>query len=250
MSSQKYRCPWIGLGEEPSTSAGGKYPSRPVRLILLGAPGIGKGTQADRLGPALGACQLSTGDIFRAAKAFQGKLTPALEAATGYMVRGELVPDEIVVDLVRERKASLACPWGFLLDGFPRTVPQAEALEDILREVKVALDAVLSYVLPIEKVVERISGRRTCRQCKAVYHIAAMPPKREGVCDRCGGELFLRDDDKPETIRVRMKAYEESTAPLVDYYRRRGLLLEVSAEGNADEVFARTMAALRSRLGL
>jgi adenylate kinase len=247
MSAQKYRCAWIGLGEDVQPGTDVPPPARPARLILLGAPGIGKGTQAERLGETLGACQLSTGDIFRAAKAFKGTLTPALQAATGYMVRGELVPDETVVDLVRERKASLACPYGFLLDGFPRTVPQAEALDAMLREVGVKLDAVLSYVLPIEKVIERISGRRTCRKCKAVYHLVAMPPKKEGVCDKCGGELFLRDDDKPETIRVRMAAYEAATKPLAEFYKARKLLLEVSAEGDADAVFARTMKALRPR---
>ncbi len=250
MSAQKYHCPWIGLGEEMHAKSDAAPPKRSVRMILLGAPGIGKGTQAERLGATLGACQLSTGDIFRAAKAFKGTLTPALQAATGYMVRGELVPDETVVDLVRERKASLTCPHGFLLDGFPRTVPQAEALDGMLRELSIRLDVVLSYVLPIEKVVERISGRRTCRQCKAVYHTVAMPPKKEGVCDKCGGELFLRDDDKPETVRVRMKAYEEATRPLADYYAARNLLLEVSAEGDADAVFARTMKALKDRCGL
>ncbi len=249
MSVQKYRCAWIGLGEE-SKAAAVAPPARPVRMILLGAPGIGKGTQAERLGAALGACQLSTGDIFRAAKAFQGTLTPALQAATGYMVRGELVPDETVVDLVRERKASLSCPYGFLLDGFPRTVPQAEALDGMLKDAHVKLDLVLSYVLPIDQVVARISGRRTCRSCKAVYHMVAMPPKREGVCDKCGGELFLRDDDKPETVRVRMAAYEAATRPLTDFYSARGSLLEVSADGDADAVFARTMKALKERCGL
>lgn len=249
MSAQKYRCAWIGLGENVQAPADVSPPARPARLILLGAPGIGKGTQAERLGEALGACQLSTGDIFRAAKAFKGTLTPALQAATGYMVRGELVPDETVVDLVRERKASLACRYGFLLDGFPRTVPQAQALDRLLGEAGVKLDAVLSYVLPIEEVVARISGRRTCRQCKAVYHLVAMPPKRAGVCDKCGGELFLRDDDKPETIRVRMAAYEAATKPLTEFYRGRNLLLEVSADGDADAVFARTMEALKGRLG-
>lgn len=250
MSAQKYQCPWIGLGEDVQAGAAATPPRWPVRMILLGAPGIGKGTQAERLGASLGACQLSTGDIFRAAKASKGPLTPALQAATGYMVRGELVPDGTVVDLVRERKASLTCPFGFLLDGFPRTVPQAEALDGMLRELNVKLDAVLSYVLPIEQVVARISGRRTCRQCKAVYHVVAMPPKKEGVCDKCGGELFLRDDDKPETVRVRMAAYEAATKPLADYYAARKLLLEVSADGDADAVFARTMKALQERCGL
>lgn len=250
MSAQKYYCQWIGLGEA-APARPSPPPARPARLILLGAPGIGKGTQAERLGATLRACQLSTGDIFRAAKAAAPEsLTPALRAATGYMVRGELVPDETVVDLVRERKASLACPYGFLLDGFPRTAPQAEALDGMLADIGVKLDAVLSYVLPIDKVIERISGRRTCRKCKSTYHMTAMPPKQEGVCDKCGGELFLRDDDKPETVRVRMRAYEASTKPLADYYKRQGLLAEISADGDADAVFARTMDVLRTRCGL
>jgi adenylate kinase len=252
MGAGTYAINWIGLGDDTAVETTTPPPAKPLRLILLGAPGIGKGTQAARLQNAYGPWQLSTGDIFRAAKAKKGKapLTPALEAATGYMVRGELVPDETVVDLVRERKEVLANPHGFMLDGFPRTVPQAQALDGILGDVRVSLDVVLSYVLPIDKVIERISGRRTCRQCGKTFHVVAMPPKQEGVCDYCGGELFLRDDDKPETVRVRMQAYEESTKPLSDYYQQRGLLLEVSADGNADEVFERTKAALKDRCGV
>jgi adenylate kinase len=253
MAIDQYLQAWIGIGE--STLPQGKpadAPARPARLILLGAPGIGKGTQATRLKENYRALHLSTGDIFRAAKANKDKggLTPAMEAAVGYMVRGELVPDETVVDLVRERKAILAGPYGFLLDGFPRTAPQAEALDEILAGVNTRIDAVVSYVLPIEKVIERISGRRTCRACNASYHVVAMPPKKEGVCDKCGGELFLRDDDKPETVRVRMEAYERSTKPLSDYYAAKGLLLELQADGTADEIAQRTVAELGAKCGL
>lgn len=253
MSMDQYLQAWLGVGgaSVPSASAQADAPKRPARLILLGAPGIGKGTQATRLSQALKAMHLSTGDVFRAAKANKDKgLTPALEAAVGYMVRGELVPDSTVVDLVRERGAILAGPYGFLLDGFPRTAPQAEALNAILASVSTKLDAVLSYVLPIDKVIDRLSGRRTCRKCNASYHVTAMPSKKEGVCDKCGGELFLRDDDKPETVRVRMQAYEASTKPLAEYYQQRGELIEISADGSADEIFKRSLDTLKTRCGL
>lgn len=215
------------------------------RLVLLGAPGVGKGTQAELLSQKLGACHLSTGDIFRAAKALSpADRTPALTAALDYMVRGALVPDETVLALVAERVGCLRCESGFLLDGFPRTVAQAEALEKLLTREHIKLDGVLSYELPLEKVVARLSGRRTCAGCKAVYHIETRPPKKEGVCDACGGKLYQRDDDRPESIRVRMEAYEKSTAPLAEFYRQRNLLLPVSAEGTPEEIFQRSMKLL------
>lgn len=253
MSMEQFLQAWIGLGGVAiPTDAQADAPRRPARLILLGAPGIGKGTQATRLSTAYKALHLSTGDVFRAAKANKDKggLTPALEAAVGYMVRGELVPDDTVVDLVRERRAILAGPYGFLLDGFPRTAPQADALNGILSGVNTKLDAVLSYTLPIDKVIERLSGRRTCKKCNASYHTVAMPPKKDGVCDKCGGELFLRDDDKPDTVRVRMQAYEASTKPLVDYYQQRGLLVEITAEGTADEIFEKSLSIIKDRCSL
>lgn len=215
------------------------------RLVLLGAPGVGKGTQAELLSQKLGACHLSTGDIFRAAKALSpAERTPALTAALDYMVRGALVPDETVLALVAERVGCLRCESGFLLDGFPRTVAQAEALEKLLTREQIKLDGVLSYEMPLEKVVARLSGRRTCAGCKAVYHMETRPPKKEGVCDACGGKLYQRDDDRPESIRVRMEAYEKSTAPLADFYRQRNLLLPVSAEGKPEEIFQRSMKLL------
>jgi adenylate kinase len=219
----------------------------PRRLILLGAPGVGKGTQAELLCDKLGACHLSTGDIFRAAKALDpAERTPALTAALDYMRRGDLVPDETVLALVAERVGCLRCEGGFLLDGFPRTVAQAEALDKLLTGQHLKLDAVLSYDLPLEKVVSRLSGRRTCPGCKAVFHIEARPPKVAGVCDHCGGQLYQREDDRPESIRVRMEAYERSTAPLADFYRHKKLLVSVSAEGSPEEIFQRTIDALQA----
>ncbi len=215
------------------------------RLVLLGAPGVGKGTQAELLGDKLGACHLSTGDFFRAAKTMpESERSPALTAALDFMRRGELVPDDTVLQMVRERVQCLRCPGGFLMDGFPRTVAQAEAFEELLASQQLKLDAVVNYELPLEKVVARISGRRVCSQCKAVYHVETRPPEKPGVCDQCGGELYQREDDRPESVRVRMAAYEKSTAPLADYYCARGLLLSVSAEGTPEEVFGRTLALL------
>ena len=221
----------------------------PLRLMLLGAPGVGKGTQADLLSQRLGPCHLSTGDIFRAAKALDAsERTPALTAALDYMKRGDLVPDTTVLDLVRERIACLKCERGFLLDGFPRTVAQAEALEKMLGDESIALDGVLSYDLPLDQVIARLSGRRTCAKCKAVFHVQTMPSKVEGVCDHCGGELYQREDDRPESIRVRMEAYERSTAPLADFYRKRDLLLSIPAHGTPEEIYQRSMAVLKPRI--
>ena len=216
------------------------------RLVLLGAPGVGKGTQAELLSAKLGACHLSTGDIFRAAKALDpAERTPALTSALEYMRRGDLVPDETVLALVAERIGCLRCEGGFLLDGFPRTVAQAEALDKLLAGEQIELDAVVSYELPLEQVVSRLSGRRTCSNCKAVFHIETRPPKVAGVCDHCGGKLYQREDDRPESVRVRMKAYEENTAPLVEFYRRKNLLLPISAQGSPEEIFKRTLEVLK-----
>lgn len=220
----------------------------PRRLVLLGAPGVGKGTQAELLNETFGACHLSTGDIFRAARSMAlCDRSRTLALALEYMERGELVPDEMVLDLVAERVHCLRCKGGFLLDGFPRTVTQAEALEKLLAEQKVNLDGVLSYEMPIEEIVARLSGRRTCRNCRAVFHIQALPPKAEGVCDHCGGELYQRADDSPEAIRVRMEAYHRSTAPLAEFYQRRNLLLPVSAEGLPEAILQRSLQAMANR---
>jgi adenylate kinase len=222
--------------------------SRAYRLVLLGAPGVGKGTQAELIADRLGPCHLSTGDVFRAAKTLDpAERTPALTAALDYMKRGELVPDETVIGIVRERPNCLRCPGGFLLDGFPRTVQQAEALSSMLSDLSLKLDAVLSYDLPIDQIVSRLSGRRTCGSCKAVYHVTTKPPQVADVCDQCTGALILREDDRPESIRVRMEAYEKSTAPLANYYRQRGLLVSIPADGSPEGIYQRTAAALKAR---
>jgi adenylate kinase len=207
---------------------------------------VGKGTQAELLCKALGTCHLSTGDVFRAAQC-QHEPSPALKAALEAMRRGELVSDGLVVSMVSERSGCLSCGGGFLLDGFPRTEAQAEALDDLLDQQGVCLDAVLSYELPIDEIVERLSGRRTCGKCKAVFHVTARPPQQEGICDACGGQLIQREDDRPESIRVRMRAYEESTRPLADYYKRTGRLVAVSAEGTPEEILERSLTALQNR---
>lgn len=218
---------------------------RPLRLVLLGAPGVGKGTQAELLSASVGACHLSTGDVFRAAQDVPAdERTPALTAAVGYMRRGELVPDDTAVEVVAEREECMTCKGGFLLDGFPRTVIQAQALEKLLAQLNLKLDGVINYQLPLEQVIERLSGRRTCPNCKAVFHLEAHPPKIPGICDNCGGRLVQRDDDRPEAVRVRMKAYEERTMPLAEFYQRRGLLVNIDAGGSPEEIFHRTMNEL------
>jgi adenylate kinase len=223
-------------------------PPHIYRLILLGAPGVGKGTQAQLLGQRLGACHLSTGDVFRAAKALpKEQISPAMRTALGAMSRGELVQDETVLDMVRERSRCLRCRGGFLLDGFPRTVVQAEALDNLLKWERRALTAVVNYDLPTDVIVSRLSGRRTCPGCKAVYHETSRPPKTAGVCDTCGGKLYQREDDREEAVRVRMTTYQKSTKPLIDFYDLRGLLVTVAASGTPDEICERTLLALHAR---
>lgn len=247
MATTTNRASWLkgpAFQCDPAPQATG----RPYRLVLLGAPGVGKGTQAELLHERLGACHLSTGDVFRAAKGLpECDRSPAMTAALGYMKRGELVPDSTVLEMVRERVECLRCGGGFLLDGFPRTVPQAEALQQILADEKIALDAVLSYELPIDEVVSRLSGRRTCPKCKAVFHVTARPPKKDGICDDCSGELVQREDDRPESVRVRMEAYEKSTAPLASFYRQRNLLVTVAATGTPEQICDRALTALQTR---
>lgn len=223
-------------------------PAQPRRFVLLGAPGVGKGTQAELLSEHLGACQLSTGDVFRAAKSIaECDRSPALNVALDAMRIGQLVTDETVLAMVKERTACLRCAGGFLLDGFPRTVAQAEALTELLAQQNIQLDAVLSYELPLETIVARLSGRRTCEKCKAVYHVQTKPSKVEGVCDQCGGKLMQREDDLPESVKVRMAAYQSSTAPLADYYRKQDLLVSISAEGSPETIYERTEKMLAAR---
>ena len=243
------RAAWLKAGTAVCSNPPRKTPAKAWRLVLLGAPGVGKGTQADLLNQRLGSCHLSTGDVFRAAKGLpDGQRSPAMEEALDYMKRGELVPDQTVLDMVGERLRCLHCRGGFLLDGFPRTVAQAEALEKLMLHEEVAMTAVLNYELPLEEIVARISGRRTCSKCKAVYHVTSRPPRTADVCDNCGGKLFQREDDRPESVRVRMAAYEKSTRPLIKFYRERGLLVPIIAGGTPEETFRRTMIALEGVL--
>lgn len=230
---------------EPSATT-----SSPWRLVLLGAPGVGKGTQAYLLNQRLKACHLSTGDLFRAAsKQKECDQTPAMRAAMEHMRRGELVPDATVWEMVRERAACIRCAGGFVLDGFPRTLSQAESLKQLMEGERIPLTAVVNYELLLSEIVARLSGRRTCEKCKAVFHVTGQPPKVEGICDRCGGRLFQREDDRPESITVRMAAYERSTSPLIEFYQALGVLLPIAATGSPDEICARTISALVARVG-
>jgi len=218
------------------------------RLVLLGAPGAGKGTQAALLHQRLGACHLSTGDVFRTAGSRTDcEQTPAIREALAHMRRGELVPDSTVWEMVRERSGCLHCRGGFILDGFPRTLGQAESLNQLMDQEGLALTAVLSYDLAASEIIERLGGRRTCAKCKAVYHITEQPPKVADSCDRCDGKLFQREDDRPESIKVRLEAYDRSTAPLIAFYQNRGLLVRVIATGSPDEIYSRTLSALSLR---
>ncbi len=213
-----------------------------MRIVLVGPPGAGKGTQAQLLSSDLAVPKISTGDIFRS-NVSHG--TPLGKEAKKYMDAGDLVPDEVTIGMVRDRLADTDTRDGFLLDGFPRTVRQAEVLDDMLKDMGQALDVVLELVVDEDEVVRRLSGRRTCRSCEHVWHLDFDPSTREGVCDHCGGELFQRDDDRSETVRHRLEVYADQTAPLVGYYADVGLLVGLDATGPVDDVTDRAIAALR-----
>jgi adenylate kinase len=208
-----------------------------MRVVFLGPPGAGKGTQARRLAEAEGIPQVATGDILRQAGA-QG--TPLGIEARSYMDRGLLVPDAVVVGRVAERLAQDDARKGFILDGFPRTVAQAEALERLLKDRELSLDRVLFFEVCEAELLRRLTGRRLCRSCGSPYHLAFSPPRRPGRCDRCGGELYQREDDGEATVRRRHLVYAEQTSPLLEYYRSRGLLVSVNGEG-APEAVARAI---------
>lgn len=214
-----------------------------MRLVLVGPPGAGKGTQAQFIAEHAHVPKISTGDIFRA-NVSQG--TPLGVQAKAYMDRGDLVPDDVTIEMVKLRLREDDATSGFLLDGFPRTVPQAEVLDDVLREVGTKLDVVLELVVDDDEVIRRLSGRRTCRTCNHIWHVDFDPPKVAGICDIDGGELFQRDDDQAETIANRLAVYAESTAPLVAYYASRGVLVGIDATGPVDDVTVRAIDALRS----
>ena len=212
-----------------------------MKIVLLGPPGAGKGTQAEVLTKKLLVPHISTGDMFRAA--IKNGTAMGIEAKS-YMDRGQLVPDEVTVGIIKDRIAQPDCSGGFLLDGFPRTIAQAEALDKLLED-KGGLDAVLNISVPLEKLVERLTGRRMCRKCGAIYHMLYNAPAKDGVCDACGGELYQRDDDKLETVTNRLDVYEAQTAPLIGFYEQRGKLFTV----NGDQPINAVLADLGKALG-
>lgn len=204
-----------------------------MNLILLGAPGAGKGTQAKIIMEKYNIPQISTGDMLREAV---GKGTELGKKAQEFMKQGKLVPDEIVIGIVRERLKQKDCKDGFILDGFPRTIAQAEALDKLLAEMGKKIDAVINVNVPEEEVVKRIVNRRTCKKCGAIYHLIYSPPKIDGICDKCGGELYQREDDKEETVRERFRVYRKNTEPLINYYRKKGVLYDVDGTKDIEGV--------------
>jgi adenylate kinase len=214
-----------------------------MRLVLLGAPGAGKGTQAKMLIEKYGIPQISTGDILRKAVA-DG--TPLGKEAKIIMDKGELVTDEIVIGLVKERLAQDDCKKGYILDGFPRTTPQAEELDNVLASMNSPLDTALSVDVDMGDLMKRLTGRRTCGGCQQMYNVHFSPPQKDGVCDKCGGELIQRGDDKEDTIKNRLEVYEKSTAPLIDYYGKKNILKSVEGVGSIDDIFNKICSVLGS----
>jgi adenylate kinase len=206
-----------------------------MKVIMLGAPGAGKGTQAIKIAERFGIPHISTGDIFRA-NIKNG--TQLGKKAKTYMNQGLLVPDELVVDLVVDRVSQPDAKNGYVLDGFPRTIPQAEALDIALKAINEKVDYAINVEVPDKNIINRMSGRRACADCGVTYHIVHIPTKSEGICDSCGGELILRDDDKPETVEKRLGVYHEQTQPLIDYYLKKNILLEVDGTKDMTEVFS------------
>ena len=205
-----------------------------MKIIMLGAPGAGKGTQAKKIAEKYSIPHISTGDIFRANIKNNTELG---KKAKTYMDKGELVPDELVVDLIMDRFKQPDCENGYVLDGFPRTIPQAESLTKALSERGEAVDYAVNVDVPDENIINRMSGRRACLNCGATYHIVYNPSKKEGICDTCGQQLVLRDDDKPETVKKRLSVYHDQTQPLIDYYKNEGILAEVDGTKDMEEVF-------------
>ncbi|MEU0335002.1 adenylate kinase [Streptomyces sp. NPDC006193] len=214
-----------------------------MRIVLVGPPGAGKGTQAVRLAEKLSIPHISTGDLFRANISQQTELG---KLAKSYMDAGNLVPDEVTIAMAKDRMEQPDAAGGFLLDGFPRNVSQAEALDQLLQSEDITLDAVLDLEVPEDEVVKRIAGRRVCRNESAhVFHVTYSPPKQEGVCDVCGGELYQRDDDSEETVRKRLEVYHTQTEPIIDYYKAQGLVVTISSLGPVDEITRRALEALK-----
>jgi len=215
-----------------------------MRLVFLGAPGVGKGTQAELIASRFHQPKISTGDILR--EAVRKKTALGLQAKAS-LDQGKLVPDAVVVGIVKEKLAEPMSAKGFILDGFPRTIRQAEDLDELLRSRGERLDRVVNFVVPLDAVVRRLTGRRSCSKCQAIFHVETNPPRRDGICDRCGGELVQRSDDKKETVEARLSVYEQQTAPLVDYYRQRDLLSELDGSGRIEAVHQRLMDLLSAK---
>lgn len=214
-----------------------------MKIIMLGAPGAGKGTQAKMIADKYDIPHISTGDIFRA-NIKEG--TPLGMEAKQYMDKGLLVPDELTVKILLDRVAKKDCQNGYVLDGFPRTIPQAEVLDKALGERGDRIDHAIDVDVPDENIVKRMGGRRACLSCGATYHIEHVPPKQEGICDVCGQKLVLRDDDKPETVQNRLNVYHEQTQPLIDFYRNKGILKTVDGTKDKEEVFEAIEAVLKA----
>jgi adenylate kinase len=212
-----------------------------MRIVLLGAPGAGKGTQAKKLVEKYGIPQISTGDLLRAAVSAG---TPLGKEAKSYMDQGQLVPDSVVLGMVEERLKQDDVKKGYILDGFPRNTSQAEVLDKMLAGLNMSLDAALSVDVPLEDLMKRLTGRRTCKACGQMYNVYFSPSSKGDACDKCGGALFQRDDDKEETIKKRLDVYTASTAPLLDYYKGKGIVKSISGTGSIDDIFGQVCAAL------
>lgn len=205
-----------------------------MNIILMGPPGAGKGTQAARLVEKYGLVQLSTGDLFRKALREQ---TPLGVTAQGFMQKGLLVPDEVTIQMVKEYISENTFEKGFILDGFPRSIQQADELVNMAEELNFNIDAVINLDIPTDKLIARLSGRRTCKQCGSTFHIVYNPPKVAGICDNCGGELYQREDESEEADQVRLNTYDEQTKPLIDYYTKKGQLINVDGDQSMEDVF-------------
>lgn len=206
-----------------------------MKIIMLGAPGAGKGTQAKQIAAKYEIPHISTGDIFRA-NIKEG--TALGMEAKSYMDKGQLVPDELTVKILLDRVSKDDCKNGYVLDGFPRTIPQADVLDKAVSEINDKIDYAINVDVKDDNIIRRMSGRRACLNCGATYHIVNVPPKKEGICDTCGSELVIRDDDKEETVKARLLAYHEQTQPLIDYYNNKGILKEVDGTKDMNDVFA------------